>query len=304
MGSRLERIRWVLWVVLALNLAVAAAKLAVGWWADSISMIADGFHSTLDGSSNVIGLIGMWLAGQPPDANHPYGHQKFESIAALAIGVLLALTGVEVIQAALGRWGKATLPHVTWLGFTVMGVTMVVNVGVAWYEAREGRRLGSHLLLADAQHTRSDLLVSTSVLGGLIAARMGVAWLDVVVALLIAAFIIWVAYGVLKQVTFSLTDTAYLGDEAVSALALQVPRVRRCKNVRSRGNPPFLFIDLEVELDPDLSLAEAHAIAHQVMDRCRERLDAADVVVHVEPWSGRGGVSGPGGPGLPQAQRG
>lgn len=281
--DRIRSIRWVLWVVLALNWAVAAGKLGVGWRISSLSMEADGFHSLLDGSSNVIGLVGIYFAAQPPDAEHPYGHHKFEAMAALAIGVLLSLTALEVVRAGIDRFRQPVLPRTDWMSIAVMLATMAVNLGVSRYETRWGRRLRSDLLLADAQHTFSDLFVSTSVLAGLGAAWLQVAWLDVAVAFLIAAFIIRVSYQVLKQVASTLTDTSYLGTEDVLAVARQVPGVRVCKSVRTRGLPPFLFIDLEIEVDPALTLAQAHQIAHHVVDRCKLELQAADVVVHVEP---------------------
>ncbi len=284
-ADRMRSIRWVLWVVLGLNWAVAAAKLGVGWRIDSLSMVADGFHSLLDGSSNVIGLVGIYFAAQPPDADHPYGHHKFEAMAALAIGVLLSVTALEVVRAGMDRFREPVLPRTDWISIGVMLVTMAVNLGVSRYESNWGRRLRSDLLLADAQHTFSDLFVSASVLGGLGAAWLRVAWLDVVMAFLIAAFIIRISYQVLKQVASTLTDTAYVSAEDVLAVVRLVPEVRVCKHVRSRGLPPFLFIDLEIEVDPALTLAQAHQIAHQVVDRCRLELRAADVVVHVEPAS-------------------
>jgi cation diffusion facilitator family transporter len=275
-----------LWVVLGLNLAVAAAKLAVGWRADSLSMVADGFHSLLDGSSNVIGLVGMTWATQPPDDDHHYGHHKYEAIAALAIGVLLALTALEVVRAGIARFRSPVLPDAGALSLAVMFVTMAVNLAVSRYEGGWGRRLKSELLLADSQHTFSDLFVSGSVLAGLAAARFGVAWADPLIAFVIAAFIVRIAYTVLRQVTYTLTDSSTLAPDEVCAVARGVAAVQVCKHVRSRGVPPFLFIDLEIEVDPALPLGEAHQIAHRVVDACKAQLHATDVVVHVEPLGG------------------
>jgi cation diffusion facilitator family transporter len=246
-------------------------------------MVADGFHSILDGSSNVIGLVGIYFAAQPPDEDHPYGHHKFEAMAALAIGVLLSLTALEVVRAGIVRFHAPVLPRTDAISIAVMLVTMAVNWGVSRYESRQGERLHSDLLLVDAQHTFSDLFVSSSVLVGLGAAWLQVAWLDVAVAFLIAGFIIRISYVVLKQVASTLTDTAYVTVDDVLAVVRQVPAVRLCKSVRTRGLPPFLFIDLEIEVDSTLTLVQAHQIAHQVVDRCKAELLATDVVVHVEP---------------------
>jgi cation diffusion facilitator family transporter len=158
-----------------------------------------------------------------------------------------------------------------------------VNYIVTRYEARRGRELQSDILLADAAHTRSDILVSLSVMGGLAAVYFGVYWLDAIVAFLVAALILYIAYGVLKRQFTVLTDTTSLPSPKIEQVVLEIPEVLSCSHIRSRGEPPNLFIDLEIQLDPDLPLWKAHRIAHVVMDRCRQRFGAADVVVHVEP---------------------
>ena len=113
---RSRSVRRVLGVVLVLNLAVAAAKLVVGWLSSSISMVADGFHSLTDGASNVVGLIGMSIADRPPDEDHPYGHRKFETLAALIIGALLSLTAWEVLKSLTHRLREGGEPEVTGMG--------------------------------------------------------------------------------------------------------------------------------------------------------------------------------------------
>jgi cation diffusion facilitator family transporter len=282
-AERIAGIRRVLWVVLALNLAVAAAKLAIGYSVDSLGMVADGFHSVLDGSSNVIGLVGMVLASRPPDLDHPYGHHKYESFSALAIALLLGLTALEVVRAGVARLGGAEHPTPTGLAFAVMLVTMAVNAGVTRYESAQGRRLRSEVLLADAGHTRSDIFVSLSVLAGLGAAWMRVYWLDSLVAFAIAALILRIAWSILLRGTSTLMDTTSLAPEDIARVAGAVPGVRSSSHIRSRGEPPHLFIDLEIQLDPDTPLREAHRIAHEVREACLRTFQATDAVVHMEP---------------------
>lgn len=283
MDMRSRRISRVLWVVLGLNLAVAFAKLGVGMTVNSLAMIADGFHSLLDGSSNVIGLVGMALASRPPDREHPYGHHKVESFSALAIALLLGVTALEVVRAGIARLGSATHPEPTLAAFAVMAVTLAVNAGVSRYEASRGRALRSEVLLADAGHTRSDVLVSLSVLAGLGAARLEVYWLDAVVAFAIAVLILRIAFGILQRGSRTLLDETSLAPTEVAAVVDAVPGVRSSSNIRSRGQPPHLFIDLEIQLDPETPLREAHRIAHDVHEACVEAFDARDVVVHMEP---------------------
>lgn len=281
--ARARAIQRVLWIVLVLNWGVAVAKLAVGSSVNSLAMVADGFHSLLDGSSNIVGLVGIYFASRPPDADHPYGHQKYEAFSALGISLLLGVTAIEVVREGALRLVEGGRPLPNLLGFAVMLATMAVNLGVSRYEARRGAELQSDVLLADAAHTRSDVLVSLSVMAGLGAVYAGVYWLDPLVAFAVAGVILYIAYGVLRRVFTVLTDTTLLTGREIEQVVMEVPEVVSCSNVRSRGEPPNLFIDMEIQLDPDLPLWKAHRIAHMVMDRCRTRFNAADVVVHAEP---------------------
>ncbi|HKI99244.1 MAG TPA: cation diffusion facilitator family transporter [bacterium] len=286
LSHRTAAIRRVLWVVLALNLAVAVAKLAIGYSVDSLGMVADGFHSVMDGSSNVIGLVGMYLASRPPDLDHPYGHHKYESFSALAIALLLGLTALEVVRAGITRLGSAEHAKPTALAFAVMVATMVVNALVTHYESRQGRFHKSEVLVADAGHTRSDIFVSLSVLVGLGAAWMQVYWLDALVAFAIAVLIVRIAWQILVRGTSTLMDTTMLKPEEIAAVVDAVPGVRSSSHIRSRGEPPNLFIDLEIQLDPETPLREAHRIAHEVREACLRAFEATDTVVHMEPDEG------------------
>ncbi len=275
----------VLWITLALNLGVSAAKVAVGLLSGSLAMVADGYHSLVDGSNNVIGLIVAAYAFAPPDRGHPYGHRKFETAAAAAIGVALLVLAYHVLEGALGRIASPSLPEIGALNWLVMIVTMGVNVFVSWYEDREGRRLGSAFLVADATHTRADLFVSLGVVGSFAAARAGLAWADPLVAVVIAAVISVQAVRILVSAFHVLTDRAPLAPEPIETLALTVVGVRQVRDVRTRGRGDAIYVDLTVHLDGSMTLNEAHDVA----DRIEEALKAAhpeivDVVVHLEPY--------------------
>ena len=155
-------IRRVLWITLGLNLIATAAKLIVGFWTGSLSLIADGFDSVFDAATNVIGLAGIYLAARPADADHPYGHRKAETITALIISSLLFLTTWELIQSAVERLRDPSLieAEVNAWSFGALLVSIVVHMTVVWYELRAGRRLQSDVLVADAMHTRADIFVS------------------------------------------------------------------------------------------------------------------------------------------------
>jgi cation diffusion facilitator family transporter len=153
-------VRRVLWITLLLNLVVSGSKIAVGKLTGSLSMVADGYHSLMDGSNNVIGLVVTTFAYAPPDEGHPYGHRKFETAATLFIGLALLGLAYNVVENALSAAGQARLPEIGVINWVVMGVTLGVNLFVAAYEARQGRKLASAYLIADAAHTRSDIYVT------------------------------------------------------------------------------------------------------------------------------------------------
>ena len=278
-----DSVKGVLVGVLILNLLVAAAKLTVGVTIHSISMVADGFHSLTDSASNVVGLVGIAFAARPPDDDHPYGHWKFETLAALLIGGLLAMTAWEVLRSCLSRLTTGGGPEVEPIAFWVMGATMVVNMIVARYEDRRGRALRSDLLRADAAHTASDALVSATVIGSLVAARSGYPQFDTVAALVITGVIARAALQIVRRSAGRLTDSAAVPAAHVRDVALQVPGVLGVHKIRTRSGPAGSHADLHVQVAPDLRLDEAHSIGHRVADRLEEELGLEDVVTHVEP---------------------
>ena len=162
--------------------------------------------------------------------------------------------------------------------------TLAVNVGVATWERRMGRKLNSELLFADASHTGSDILVSIGVLVGLVAVRLGWPAADPLLALLVAAAIVWTAVQVLRQADLSLSDTARLGIPDVCAAALAVPGVLGCHSIRTRGTSADILVDLHVQVDPALTVAAGHLIAEAVERAVSERFpEVADVIAHLEP---------------------
>jgi len=274
----------VLWITLALNLGVSAGKIVVGLLSGSLAMVADGYHSLVDGSNNVIGLIVAAYAFRPPDRGHPYGHRKFETAAAAAIGVALLALAYHVLEGALTRVAEPALPEIGPLNWAVMGVTIAVNLFVSWYEDREGRRLKSAFLVADATHTRADLFVSLGVVATFAAAKAGLVWADPLAAVVIAGVIAVQAVKILVSAFHVLTDRAAIDPERIESLTLSIDGVRKVRGVRTRGRGDAVYVDLTVHLDGEVTLHEAHEVA----DRIEEALKAAhpeivDVVVHPEP---------------------
>ncbi|NOT33919.1 MAG: cation transporter [Candidatus Eisenbacteria bacterium] len=282
--SRAAGIARVLWWVLVLNLIVAAAKLGYGWRSGAISITADGLHSILDASSNVFGLIGLHIARKPPDADHPYGHRKYETFSALAIAVMMFVGSWEILSSAFTRLATPRVPQVSVWGFAIMGATLVINGIVVAWERRAARRLQSELLSSDAEHTQSDVLASVLVLLSFAAARFGIAWADVVAAVLIVGLIMRAGIVILRTTLSTLADERRLDPVEVEGLALEESGVREAHNVRSRGAADHIHVDLHVLVAPDTTIAHAHALGHRVEARIRGRWPTvSDVVVHVEP---------------------
>jgi cation diffusion facilitator family transporter len=283
-GVQTAGVRRVLWITLVLNLAVSAGKVVVGYLSGSLAMVADGYHSLVDGSNNVIGLIVAAFAFRPPDLLHPYGHRKFETAATGVIGFALLSLAWEVLTGAVSRAAKPALPEIGLLNWIVMVATMGVNLYVSWYEAREGHRLKSAFLVADATHTRADLFVSLGVIVSFLAALAGLRWADPVVAVAIAAIIAWQAGKILLSAFNVLTDRAVIPAEMLEPLATAVPGVLRVHDVRSRGRRDAVYVDLTVHLDGGMSLNEAHGVADRIeVELERAYPEIVDVVVHLEP---------------------
>ena len=276
--------RRVLWIVLGLNLGVAAAKFGYGLYTGSVSMQADGIHSSFDGLSNVIGLIGLWAAAHPPDAVYPYGHKKYETFAAAAIGLMLFGTCLYILRNSYLHWRESVVPVVTGISFGVMLGTMAVNWGVMTWERRRGTALKSEILVADSRHTASDILSSLAVLIGLAAVAMGYPLLDPIAGVVIAGFIGRTGLLVFQEATQSLADRARLDADAIREVALTVEGVRCCDDIRTRGLPRHVFMDLCIHVDSAMTIARAHTVAHDVEDRLKQAFPGvAEVVVHVEP---------------------
>jgi cation diffusion facilitator family transporter len=281
---RYSEVTKVLYRVLFLNLAVAVAKIALGYMTGAVSILSDGFHSLTDSASNVVALVGVSAARRPPDADHPYGHRKYETMASLGILVFLVLVLVQVVMAAADRLLNGGTPRVFPEGIGLMTVTLIINVFVVRYEMRAGDRLHSEVLRADAKHTRSDVLTSGAVLGALLGVWWGYPLLDPMAALLVAGFIGHACWSIAQDASTVLSDHIVIPEDRVRQVVQAVPDVIGCEKIRTRGSTDHAFLDLHLWLDPAMTLAAAHATSHVVKDRLiQEYPQLVDVVIHIEP---------------------
>lgn len=283
-SQKVQHVRRILLWTLVANWIVACGKLLIGFVGGTVSMVADGFHSLLDGSSNIIGLISLSAASKPADTRYPYGRRKYETFAAVGISMLLVLACYEIIKESIHRmWAEAN-PDVSPLSYVVIIVSMIISYVVATYEHRRGHELKSSVLVADAHHTHSDVYGSMVVFISLIAIQLGYAWVDIVASLFVVALIVRAVWQILSDSLHTLVDISRFPAEEIEQIALEVPGVRECHNIRSRGMEDAVFIDLHIGVDPELRIEDAHDIGCEVERRLLTRLsDVADVIVHSEP---------------------
>jgi cation diffusion facilitator family transporter len=270
--------------LLGANLAVVGVKLAIGIAAGSLSVIGDAIHSSVDAFNNVVFTILMRYAGAEADDEHPYGHGKFEVLGALGIVIFLAVASVELIKSAVARLlAGAPPPNLTAVGLWLLVGTLVVNAWVAWYEAKKGRELASDLLIADAAHTRVDVLITVGVILGGIASRARVPLVDPMIALAIVVMIVRVAWQILKRGVPVLVDQAAHQPDVVRRSAEGVDGVRSVYDIRSRLAAGVAFAELTIGVSGRLGVDEAHAISDAVERRLKDELRLDRVVVHIEP---------------------
>ena len=278
----LPQIKRVLILTMLLNFAATAIKLAAGLATGALSVIADSLDSLFDGLSNLVGLAGLYVAGKPPDADHPYGHRKFETIAALSIAFLLFLTSWQLLQSAWVRFRSSAVPEVNWWVGAAMVAGMLIQAFVSAYELRQGRRLRSEVLVADALHTRASIWVSLSVLGGLGLVRLGFPKADPILAAFVAVMIAKIGVDILRETLPVLVDRAALEPEQIAGVVEGVGGIESFHRVRSRGAYGDAAIDLHIRVSPDKTIQEANAIADEVRRRLLAMDGVNDVTIHLE----------------------
>ena len=284
MNEYYHTVRKILIVILILNIAVALSKVLYGWYSNSLSMLTDGFHSFFDGASNVVGIIGITLAARPADKEHHYGHWKIETFSSIIIAVLLFLVCLEIVQSAVNRFFNPSTPEITTISFLVMGITILINIAVSWYEYKKGREIDSKILVADSMHTRSDIYASIAVIIGFIAINAGYVFVDPIIALAIALLIAKTGIDIIKESSEVLLDKSTIDREKIANIVNSVPGVIQSHKIRTRGKKSQNYIDLHITVDPSFSIDEAHQICDKVEEKLKNTLPGIEeVLIHIEP---------------------
>ena len=285
-AEKARRTGQVLWLILVLNWVVSLLKLGLGLVTNSMTIFADGLHSFSDGASNIIALVAVSIASRGPDEDHPYGHQKFETLASTAIAVLLFLVALRIYKEAITGFFSDKKPEITTASFLLMGFTLLVNLFVVWYERKKARELDSELLNSDAWHTLTDIFVTASVLLALIGIRLNLPKIDAIFAFFIGTVILFIAYGIFKRSADVLTDKAVLDQSRIEGIVRKVDGVRDCHEIRTRGRKEDAYVDLHVLVDNEMSVLMSHRVATVIESRIKKEIPGVrDVVVHIEPVS-------------------
>ena len=282
---RSPAIRRTLFIVLGLNAVVAAIKIAIGVRTGTLTVLGAALESGLDMFNNVIGIMIVRVAGQEPDEEHPYGHDKFETLGTLGIVGFLSISCFELLREGVASLTSGPTTHVvSVVDGVVLASTLVVNVFVVWFERRRGTELDSALLLADAAHTGSDVLVTLLALASLGFAKIGWVSLDGVLAIVVALIIAWSGLQILRQSIPILVDQRALDAHELRALVMSVRGIRDVRNVRSRSTASGqLFAEVTVTVDGAIPVDDAHRLADEVEAAIEREFGASQVTVHVEP---------------------
>jgi len=283
-AERTRRIAFVLWVTLALNWLTALVKIVFGVMTQCMVIVADGLHSLSDGASNIIGLVAIDISGHPADQDHPYGHQKYETLASIMIGAMLLVVAFGIFQHAVKGFFHPREPEVSGASFLVMGLTLAVNFFIVVYERHSAKKFQSEFLLSDSWHTLTDIFVTGGVIVALAGIRMKMKFLDPLFSAGIALLIAFVAFRFLKQSVDILTDKAVVNPALIDRLVRKVHGVQDCHEIRTRGKIHAIYVDLHVLVDPKMSVEDSHGLANRIeYDIKRQIQGVHDVVVHIEP---------------------
>ena len=283
--ARSAGVRRALLIVLVLNAISAALKVGVGARTGSLTVVGAALDSGLDMLSNVVAIFAVAVAARAPDTDHPYGHEKFESLGTLGIVAFLAITCFELLRQSIAELrGAHAAPTANALDGVILVASLGVNAVVVIYERRRGRALGSALLLADAAHTASDILVTALAIASLALSHLGFVRADAMLGMLVALIIAWSGYQILRDSIPILVDARAVEADRLAAIVGGIPGVIGVRSARSRRTASgHLFAEVTILVDGSTSVAAAHDFTDEVERAIARELGAAEAIVHVEP---------------------
>jgi cation diffusion facilitator family transporter len=287
MTSRISRIRRAGWVGLVVNLALTAGKLAAGLIGHSQAVIADAIHSLSDIVTDIALIFGVRYWSAPADERHPHGHRRFETLITVFIGLMVAAAAVGIAWDAVRSFGGPSHPP-SIIALAAALLSIGVKEALYRWTVKIGERTGSPALVANAWHHRTDALSSVPVAIAVSIAMIDhrLAAIDQIGAVVVAVFVLHTAFRIIRPALDELVDAGAPSAHRreLERLALDVEGVRAAHALRTRYIGSELAVDVHVEVDADLSVAEGFAIAREVRrDLMKRGPNVADVVVQIEP---------------------
>jgi cation diffusion facilitator family transporter len=283
--ARAARVKRALLIVLLLNALSAALKIGVGARTGSLTVLGAALESALDMLSNGVAILAISIASRAPDDDHPYGHEKFETLGTLGIVGFLSISCFELIRQSVGELtGRHSVPTASVADGVLLVASLVVNVSVVIYERRRGRVLASALLMADAAHTASDILVTALAIASLVLSRLGYVRADALLGVTVALMIAWSGYQILRDSIPILVDARAVEAERLTSIVREIPGVMGVRSARSRRTASgHLFAEVTILVDGSTSVANAHDFTDEVERAIARELGTVEAIVHVEP---------------------
>lgn len=277
------------WNTIIGNVLLSAFKLAAGIMGKSAAMLSDAVHSLSDVLSTFIVMIGVRAANKDADKEHPYGHERFESVAAIILAAILCVTGIGIgyggVQSILaGQYETLAIPGL--LALVAAIVSIVMKEGMFWYTRAAAKKINSGALMADAWHHRSDAMSSIGSFVGILGSRMGFPIFDAVACIVICVFIVKAAWDIFMDAINKMTDRACDDDtvEEIRTVILAQDNVQGIDLLQTRLFGDKIYVDVEISADGSIQLSDGHEIAHAVHDAIEGRFcNVKHCMVHMNP---------------------
>lgn len=284
--DKYKKVKNILLFILVANLAVTVMKIVVGSLTNSSSVLADGFHSLSDSASNIVGIVGISIAARPKDKTHPYGHTKFEMLSSLFIGMMMVFIALKIVADAILQIKNPESLNMTTISFVILIITLIINIIVTKYEYSVGKKVNSYILVSDSLHTKSDVYVSLGVLITLICIKLGFpVIIDKLVSFVVGIFILHGAYEIFKSTISILVDSAVIDENIIREIVVEFSEIKYIKNIRSRGCENNIYIDMDIMVEPDMTVEKSHELTHNIENTMREKLNKnIQVATHIEPF--------------------
>ncbi len=273
------------YLLLIISLGLSVLKLWVGFWLDSSALRSVGFNNAADFLYGIVLYLGLWVSIQPPDANHPEGHQRFESLVGIFVGLIITVSGLYVLYDAGWTFYYGRRVTLNPAGIVVIAGSMAIKAVLSWHCMREGKKLHSPAVKALGRDQASDILADLTVLVALVTAAVGWRWLDPLVALLMAFAIMKVGVGTLIENVNHITGRAAPEDlvDKIKKIVADDNNFYGPTGIKTHFVGPRVHISLIVETESSRPLGEVHAAEEKLREKLKEINKIERIFIHVEP---------------------